>query len=107
MGWRNPHPHLLGEQFDQHHDPALPLCHLVHTFDAGKRAIGKAHTVLRVEQPRGLALHGGLLRLQLFNQPLVHLGRFRPKADQAVTPLVERMGAQLWAVTPSPRRMKR
>ena len=36
VGRCNPHPHLLGEQFDQHHDAALAIGHLVDALDAGE-----------------------------------------------------------------------
>ena len=36
IGRCNPHPHLLGEQFDQHHDAAFAIGHLVDAFDTGK-----------------------------------------------------------------------
>jgi hypothetical protein len=32
----NPHQHLLGGQFDQHHDTTLTVGHLVDAFDAGE-----------------------------------------------------------------------
>ena len=40
VGRCNPHPYLLGEQFDQHHDAALAIGHLVDAFDTGKRRFG-------------------------------------------------------------------
>ena len=46
MGRRNLHPDLLGEQFDQHHDPTLAIGHLVDAFDASKRRFGQARARL-------------------------------------------------------------
>ncbi len=45
--------------------------------------------------------------LQGFHQAAGHLGWLHPKADRSAAPLGERMGAELGAETPWPRRMKR
>ena len=82
IGWGNPHPYLLGKQFDQHHDAALAIGHLVDTFDTGKRCFGQAYALTGFEQALGLGLDRCLLRAQGVNQTVCHLGRLYPKADQ-------------------------
>ncbi len=56
MGWRNPHPHLLGEQFDEHHDAALAIGHFVDAFDAGKWGFRQADAFAGLEQTFGFGL---------------------------------------------------
>ena len=58
VGWCNSHPDLLGEQFDQHHDAAFAIGHLVDAFDAGKRGFCKTHALTGFEEARRLGLDG-------------------------------------------------
>ncbi len=55
VGWRNPQPHLLGEQFDQHHDAALVIGHLVDAFDASKGRLGQTDPFAGFEKRSGSA----------------------------------------------------
>jgi hypothetical protein len=80
--WRNPHPHLLGEQFDQHHDAALAVGHLVDGFDTCKGLFRQADPFTWFEQALGLRLNTILLRPQGFDQAVGRLGRLHPKTHQ-------------------------
>jgi hypothetical protein len=51
------HGHGLAQDFDQHHDPALAVGHLVDAFDAGKRRLRQTHALARLEQALRLGLH--------------------------------------------------
>ena len=83
----NPHPHLLGEQFDQHHDAALAIGHLVDAFDASKGHFGQTDPFAGLKQAFWLSLHRRLLRPKGFDRAVGHLGRLHPKADQAANAL--------------------
>lgn len=45
VGRCNPNPYLLGEEFNQHHDPTLAIDHLVDAFDTRKWSFCEAHAL--------------------------------------------------------------
>jgi hypothetical protein len=52
-GWCDTHGHWLPQNFDQHHDPAFAIGHLVDAFNAGERRFRQTHTLVKSTQRPG------------------------------------------------------
>ena len=78
-----PHGDRPAQDFSQHHDPALAVCHLVNTFDTRKRGFHEPQPLTRLKSSTGSALADASCVPNASIRPSSTRAGSTPKPDQS------------------------